>query len=741
MKLDELPKALQSSAQQISNVLNDYRWAEIVTIQDIQGAWLEVELQYHVALPSKWRTKGVTHTGVRAKESVYLAFPPAWPMEAPLIRLRGDFNRNLPHINPISDDEYVYPCIYPEGKTNDLLHQRDGLYSVLQQIKDWLDRAACDGLYDENLGWEPIIASPNKGELICDLEKLQSIIKAKGSHSTHRVIYSHHSNEYCLAMPLENPEPAYPKTLKIDEKGIGRTCLFLIWGDEQNVTSYRDVSSISSLEALYDLAKTIGAKGYLRNRVQAFVKHYQKHNSGIMVSFFVFIVLNRPAHLSGVSHNKEFIPFWVQYPLVSAGERNATAALLQHRQQLTPEFAARLSGVRHKHTESPIVLVGCGSLGSKLGLHLGKSGETPFLLIDSATFSPHQLIRHGLTPKQSVLQQNKVDLLASTLKNLNVKVETKPDNIATIFKKSPELLSNSRLILDTTASPYVREMFANSTFQIPKGRLAHSALHAAGEAAHLLLEGPDRNPRVDDLHAWMLDRVIDHPTLGPLLFSTDPKFSPHPIGQGCTSLTMTMSDAQASLHAASIAKQTSKYLANEMPNSGEVWLGYSDASDLGVNWENFPLERTIILNPEQPGLNGWEVRILSVVKSMMQKDMAHYNPLESGGPLYGHINRHLRRITVTRTTPAPVDSTRTRNHFTMGVKGLKEEVRNIEKRSNAYFTFLGTWHSHPAGGNASLIDEETLEYFAQLRNGPPFLMLIMNSDKITGMVKSSFDNN
>ncbi|WP_201722252.1 ThiF family adenylyltransferase, partial [Sulfitobacter sp. HI0023] len=42
--------------------------------------------------------------------------------------------------------------------------------------------------------------------------------------------------------------------------------------------------------------------------------------------------------------------------------------------------------------------LGCGSLGSKIAMHLARSGRAPISVIDNDTMEPHNYARHSCLP-------------------------------------------------------------------------------------------------------------------------------------------------------------------------------------------------------------------------------------------------------------------------------------------------------------------------------------------------------
>ena len=113
-----------------------------------------VDVTFTVNLPSEWKKKGESPSGVRCKEIVRLEFPKQYPVFPPRLTLRKDFSKNFPHILRILDDGTPVPCIY-DGEVTELLHQR-GFIGIVNQIMSWLERAAFNELLDTNQGWEPV---------------------------------------------------------------------------------------------------------------------------------------------------------------------------------------------------------------------------------------------------------------------------------------------------------------------------------------------------------------------------------------------------------------------------------------------------------------------------------------------------------------------------------------------------------------------------------------------------------
>lgn len=94
-----------------------------------------------IGLPSKFIKLGKTRSWSKKtkKLKIRFIFTEQFPLEAPKILLRDDLPRCFPHINPSDTD--VNPCIY-EGNLSELLQQSEWMNGILNQLVDWLEKAA-----------------------------------------------------------------------------------------------------------------------------------------------------------------------------------------------------------------------------------------------------------------------------------------------------------------------------------------------------------------------------------------------------------------------------------------------------------------------------------------------------------------------------------------------------------------------------------------------------------------------
>ena len=73
--------------------------------------------------------------------------------------------------------------------------------------------------------------------------------------------------------------------------------------------------------------------------------------------------------------------------------------------------------------------------------------------------------------------------------------------------------------------------------------------------------------------------------------------------------------------------------------------------------------------------------------------------------------------------PPPSDSRATPAEFILGVEGMKNVETTINEKSNCVLGVIGTWHTHPMGGCASITDWETYDKIFKKRKCPTLCLI------------------
>ena len=641
-----------------------------------------LELNVNTHLPQDFEEKGISSHGVKAVEPVRLEFSDRYPFVAPRVVLRDDFPRSFPHINPSS--EYVFPCIY-EGDLTELL-QQSGLERVIFQLVSWLRKAAADDLMDLSQGWEWMRNDNCKGILKGDFKSLREAIFNKPFKGV-----------FCVYDLPNYPNEIFgaylsPKKWGGCEQGNNSHPCFIYAPSQENVISYYHPNKVTNVEELKEFFIThIGA-----NTFDEALSEIAKQKE--VRRFIAIAVVRRQVSLINTNTNLEVLPFLIN--VKRTGKKHVSlqspVLLLGTSELCSPALMRQVSG-HQPEFRGRVIQLGCGSLGSKLSLHLLRNGLSRICFVDTDVLSSHNMARHALT--WGINECFKAYAMASTANQF--RVEESVDKYDYI-----EAATNASvidLIVDSTASLAVRNRL---TLDNVKARVVHTGLY--GKVEHqcglCFIEGSDRNPRVDDIcFRFMRANVLDD--IGAVDYTVN-NLERYTYGQGCSSLTMKVDDSTISLLAAGMAHRVQKYIDSRFPDTGDCGYGRTEDGE-SVRWERLDMGKTIVL----PGVrdDGYQVRVLSCAKDEMDRlaESAHEN--ETGGYLIGGIVRNTKTITVVACLPPPSDSRATTGEFVLGVDRMKKVEATINGKSNGVLGVIGTWHTHPMGGQASITDWDTYD--------------------------------
>ena len=701
-----------------SDIVQAQRWAQqhvaTASVTDIRGepnGGSSFVAEFRVSLPSRYARAGATRRGVRGVEPVQFCFDSQFPFSAPRIFLRDDFCRDFPHINPCK--ERVSPCVYA-GSLAELLQQPKWFDGILDQIADWLERAAADDLMDLSQGWEPMRSDEKCGAIVLDIADAQQFFSPNEATALQYAKFKPCGNGLYfirLLEPCQDPLPS--KRLKKRE-----ISLVLIACPAPTVISKEYTpNKIRNYGDLSEFARTNGL-GQACKKLDELVQHLVPLNKPCCV---LILGLRRPAPLIGTTHNIEFLSFLITIRAIKKSKklhRKSSVSLLANLSTSSPQLLSRFSGVSVSGNIK-FVQLGCGSLGSKICLHLARNGNERFAMVDGDRFYPHNNARHALVGMDG---HQKSSALRAALTVLGA---TCTDYQADLTSALGEVDANS-VVIDSTASLAVRNLLVRSALS---GRLVHTALYEHGGMGLLTIEGAERNPRVDDLLQWVLLQSMDDQELREKLLAEQAVI--RSIGQGCSSVTTIAPDSRISLHAAGMASRIQRYATEGFPEHGEILLGQV-SGDMDISWNVTSRPPTVVIPPIAD--SNYAVRVFPEVLDAMSTQSVQREPNETGGGLVGHVSYCNHCITVVDLIPPPPDSKESPTFFILGTEGLKRAIKRVESSSNGVFTYLGTWHSHPRGGGQSRTDEETLARIAFLRAYEPTICLIWTPSGI-GMVQ------
>ena len=709
---------------------------------------ITVDVTFIVNLPSEWRQLGNSPSGVRLREVVRFEFPGGFPTYPPRLSLREDFNRNLPHMQPWLADGRPVPCIY-DGFLSELLH-REGLPGILNQTILWLERAALGTLIDPEQGWEPVRRDSFDDILVADVGFLQGLVDRRGGYRFMKMEYVKFPG--IKGMPLvygqvsRESVPVNRKALGeiLQETAIatgsqldrGKSLALVVWPGKYPsgrpfVNDTYLPETVQDIHGLKERAAQYGCGTELEDGLKWLHRCVAGWRTSCSYPMAVILLARRPFKLIGSASPIELCPYVVDFgaPVLFADGARTFVRPAGHRHAISRSLLSQMAGVNVTAGNEPWTLVGAGSLGSKIACHLARAGRGPSVVIDNSVVSPHNLARHALVPAKGDLQigwiGGKAQMLADALSGLDqpsTPITANALHILTSRKGARRAWSKkSWAVLNATASLAVREAFGASNL-VPT-RVIETSLFAGGRIGIMTVEGPSRNPSSTDLMTEFYAILQEQPDLASAVFTRDNSVSRQGTGQGCGSLTMTMSDGRLSLYAAGMSEHLLTRMQVGLPDEeGEIRIGELSENGLGVSWKEWQIPKVTVVQTRNGG--AWRVHIHSRAISKMKQEAAGWPDVETGGILMGRLSEVSRVAHVVDVVPAPEDSIRSSNEFVLGTKGLRQRLREYSESVDWSLYCLGTWHSHLSPGGPSATDRMTARTVSLARLTPSIFLIL-----------------
>jgi proteasome lid subunit RPN8/RPN11 len=740
-------QAVKTSAIQLGiDVLNKHPLVDaIVSIAEIPEALtIEAVVNLCVRLPSAWMAEAKSPNGIMNIEPVTFLFPPNYPIHAPVVKLRKDFNRSFPHIQPGSTDSAPIPCIY-EGDINELFHN-EGLWSIVNQLVDWLEKAARDELIDPIQGWEPIRRDILQDIVVADSNILRGLVTSKSSFHFFQFVY--------LKMPLlqegDGHAPYFLHGEIQDQTKVNKLTFrdrFQELSFQRGTTTGRSLAivatpgklssgkphiadqyhpeDVTDLASLQQRAEEYGCANSLKEALS----HLQlcAEDFRCTASFPVIVILcaRRPYNLIGQPSNIELIPYRLEIkaPRLFSTKNDTHVFPVSHREAISPALLQQFSVERSSTQSQRLICVGCGSLGSKIVLHLARAGTAPIAVIDKGVLSPHNAARYALAPVAGVMQLSwlgaKSQAIADAITGLGQTTKAFQEDVTGVVSDS-ELLkklfpANTWAVVNSTASLAVREALASISPNKMDARVIETCLFAKGEIGLITVEGPNRNPNSMDLIAEAYE------TMRPLVFEEDNPIGRRTIGQGCSSVTMVMPDSRVSLFAASMTEGITTWRDQGFSKtSGSILLGKVTDDRMSLHWLSTEVPPVQIVHVDDCP---WSIRLSDRAHQKILAECAVHPDVETGGILVGRISESMQAFLVTDVLPAPPNSSRSSNSFTLGTEEGNEVLQQYRESCQSTLYDVGTWHSHLTDTGPSDIDNATAAKIARSRVLPAILLI------------------
>ena len=714
---------------------------ERVTADRVEDSGMTAAVvQIRTELANAWRAAGVSPSGVRAIEPVTFVFTAAYPLGAPNIRLRADFNRSHPHIQPSRDGDRPEPCLVA-GSPREVLRVR-GMGGLFEQLVDWLDKAAVAQLIDPQHGWEPVRRDGIDDVIVADATWLTGLPTREGGCSVLPAWYfaSRGTNfvTYRIGLPRAAPVPLGPKFATEwryapvgDHGWTGNTHALVAWSGKLPtgrpfVADRYLPETVTTIDELLTRAAELGCReflepklGILQTRISA-----SKLKDGQPIA--VLLLAQRPFDVIGTASPIEICPYFVELgggeALTSRSGKPVRTAM--HREEISPELLRRAAGDDGEALR-PWTLIGCGSIGSKLAVHLAKSGRGPAAVIDNGSMQPHNFARYGTLPSENKVESfwsiPKAYYLAEALAPL--KQPTMPhdvDIVAYAFEEksiSTIVAPNSFAVVNTTGSASVREALVMAGVAASRPRVIEACMLGIGSVGLMSVEGPGANPSTTDLICEAYRLIHADRSLRTEVFNTQAEAIV--IGQGCSAVTMPLSDGRLSSFAAPMSEHIRRLQRDGLPGTGEVLIGSLAANGLNQTWQRTEIGPRIVVGEGTASV----VRLSPGVDETIRREVAARPGSETGGIIVGRYSDVANVFHVVGTMPAPPDSKFSRDEFVLGTEGLRPMLEDLIEGSGGALYALGTWHNHlvPSGPSGRDVRTAALLSISQYF---PLLMLI-----------------
>lgn len=694
--------------------------ASTIQVEKRTDGTTDVFASIRVCLPVKFSKRGFGARGVQALEPVRFRFPSSYPLGPPVITLRKDFDQNLPHVQPRPGEVRPEPCLV-DGSVDELFFA-GGLATLVDQLAQWLTLAASDELVSAASGWEPARRDRNESLLFFDSSAARTLAEEQcnttfvpmGYVELPKDIGGTFKAELVIQrVAIKNRACTTPHFKQGDPAGTG---LGVICTPSPDQTQNRYVpDTVADFAELKSYAHALGCGESFDRAIRVLTRHARPSGAERRL-LSVVLAVRRPFNLRDSDSDLELLCYFLR--LASKGFSDSLPVLpATHRDPPNTALLARVSGLQGGDP-SPYSVLGCGSLGSKLALHLSRAGQPPVQVIDSAPWTPHNAARHALLPAEEESFLNKATLLAWQLrKALLCRTEGVDADATRLLLEDNTPLKPVSVLVNATASLRVRHALAG-TQQLAGARVIETALYDGGSSGVMLTEGPDRNPSTLDLLAELYALAESMPLLREALKRS--KHTSVDVGAGCSTSTMRMSDARLSIQAAAMAEGLLRVIPQgALPETGQ--LDVFQTNDHGLTRSTTNVSASLLVTPENAP--EWKIHV-SHDSHMAIESESKGDSNENGGILMGLLSEAAKQVVVSRTLAAPSDSTRSPTRFTLGTRNRDQSIRSASESYANGLTWVGTWHSHPKGGDPSQLDHETCGHLAKQTAGQVAILLI-----------------
>lgn len=682
---------------------------------------------------------------IRNVEPVLIVFDlKKYPISAPKVYTnRLSFPKDqLAHLYIAKNDRPPAFCLV-RGNIDDW-YATKRVTDLIVRIGNWMRDAATGELATDNDQFDPMRLEGYCGVFIYDYDLIAEVINNKNSFiengNTAIALFKRDDTSYHLVKIInkenyqeirEELNLAFKKEveeIRTDHFHIG----YIVWSESNEGKNQYLIDTPRDFKSLKKYASDYGIN--LDEMEGIIVTEDKNYFKGIPV----ILAIRRPKTVIGYFGDIEFSNHII---IVGSSDKidkrineGVVVKLFSHNQPLTQKMAMNISGI-NLNNELSLVL-GCGALGSKIIMHFARSGQKNMLISDPDIISPHNMVRHALLGNQVGL--NKADAIVKSIEQIfpNQKIAIRAAEISGLIFTKDGFNQHLKWIFDFTASENVsNELINESSLNSPK--ICRANISDFGNLGILVIEGENRNPRIDDLQVFLHSLYDKDVEVSEWLIRENSAVNSVLInvGVGCNSETTLLADDIISSHASFF----SAVLKREMKKKtlgGKIFLNkIKDGEDYVVENKIINVEPFKVFSAVND--ESWNIRFKSGIVELMINQAKNAGSIETGGVFIGVANYKTKTIHVTELIDAPPDSSANEICFFRGHKGLPEIIATICKNSGNQLGYIGEWHSHPHGPNGlSQTDFATIqrlktEFEREVSVLPVFLALVTPNNILT----------
>lgn len=388
---------------------------------------------------------------------------------------------------------------------------------------------------------------------------------------------------------------------------------------------------------------------------------------------------------------------------------------------LTRGAAAQMNGMPEA-TDTSIVGIGVGALGSQVVMNLARAGYGRWVLVDPDWLMPHNVARHALDGQY--VGFSKAFTTSHAAGSITVEengFRWLPADLLRPGKQADaldEAFKAADVLIDMTASVAAQRHLSRDAAS--SARRLSAFLSPSGRDLIVLAEDAGRSVSLDAVEMQYYRALIRDDALADHVGTPGQR---RRYARSCGDMTSDIPQDLVGLHAA-IAARCIKDVTSSGDAFAAVWRTDAD----------FNVRRSLISvrNVTEFELDPWTVVLDEGLRDILRETREARLPRETGGVLLGSFDLERQILYLVDTLPSPRDSKEETDLYIRGCEGLTQDVDDVLAKTGGMLEYVGEWHSHPRDASTAPSDYD-LAAFGWLtalmsNDGLPAVMMIVGDE-------------